>query len=303
MSDDGRSDSPQAEITLEARRLLGEGDFQRAFALCESLIGAGSADCGLLLDAAECAIEMRSSGRALEILGQAEARCGGPQMERWVNLRSEALRRSGKVDEGLQFVTEWSGRVGPEVEAKLMVRKAAFLFAKGDPNSARDAVRRAWALVPRGDQRWLVSLGNVALLAGEMTIAGSAGKRLLRDHRSMGGLILWLYSSFLGLALAGRLIIGLLLATVLLVDTLHPLYLALVASLVVSAFVARRTPLVTTAFSLVWSAAALGVAYILILLAGTGNVPLVLGVLVAVVALILAVLALRRSRRRVTPAP
>jgi hypothetical protein len=137
-------------------------------------------------------------------------------------------------------------------------------------------------------------MGNVALLVGETRIAASVGSRLLKEHRSMGGLVLWLYSSFLSLSIAARAAIGLVVAGFLFLSSLRPAYLAIVAGLAIGALVARRARLVTTWLSLIWSCIVLAIAYLLVLLADTGKVVLALGILGAAVALVVGVIVLRR---------
>ena len=77
----------------EANRLLAKGDHRRALALNEAVTSIDRSDCGSWLDAAQSAMELRLGLRTLELLKEAEPLCGGTELERWVNLESEALRQ------------------------------------------------------------------------------------------------------------------------------------------------------------------------------------------------------------------
>ena len=281
----------------EANRLLAKGDHRRALALNEAVTSIDRSDCGSWLDAAQSAMELRLGLRTLELLKEAEPLCGGTELERWVNLESEALRRFGTSEEGLAFVMEWIDKVNPELTSKLLLRKAAFHIALKDIETAAECVRRAWSVGPRNESTWLVSVSNVALLTGEARIAAEAGGRLLKLQKSIGGLVVSLFGQFLAMPLPVRIPIALLLVALLLIPGLRPAYLVLLAVLVLAALVTRRAGLVSASYSLAWFVLGLSAAYALIAVASVRDVGTFLGILaVALVALGLLLL-LRKARR------
>jgi tetratricopeptide (TPR) repeat protein len=286
------------DILREAESLRGRRKFKRALALYEEVLRHEPDNVTAWLGAAECALMLKNRERALQLLGEPRPLNDTEERERWVNLRSEALRRYGDPQEGISLVEEWIGKMGAPTQAKLLVRKATFLARQRDLKAAAASVREAWAAHDSHDPRLMITFANVALLTGENGIAAEAGKRLLRSSHAVAGLYVYLFARFFAAhPLRVRLPVGLGTAALMLIPELRPALLGLGLFLGLGILVTWGETLVMLRLSLMILAAAIGVGSLLVLLASIEPVGNALGMILFLAIVIGAFLALRRARR------
>lgn len=267
------------ELLKQAEVLLAKRNFKQALPIYEVVLQTIPTRGAAWLGAGECALGLGLGDRALSLLAELKPFYDLGETERWVNLRSEALRRFGIRQEDIAFIDEWTERVGLDTKAKLLLRKAAFLAAHREREAASRALRQAWAISPKQDPSLMVSTANVAILSGEMSIASDVGKRLLHSRRSLAGIYLYLFGAlFSSHPLLVRLPASLVLVGLLLLPSLRPVVLALLAFIVFGAVISWTQRLVALGSALAFLALLIGATYSLFLLAGTGTVGGILGV-------------------------
>ncbi len=241
---------------------------------------------------------MSFGNRTMDLLAEPKPSYNPDERERWVNLKSEVLRRFGSSQEGIAFVEEWMQKVEPETRTILMLRKTALHLAQGEKEAASEAVRQAWATHTHADPSLMVSMANVAVLAGEMGIAAELGKRLLRSRSALAGLYLFLYAMFFS---SNPILVKLPSSVgpiaLLLVPSLRPLVVAVLFVLAFGALISWAQRLVALGFSLALIAIVLTVAYTLFLLASASPIGGILGALVLGAFVFGVALVLWRSRQ------
>ncbi|MEW6567811.1 MAG: tetratricopeptide repeat protein [Chloroflexota bacterium] len=287
------------ELREDAEGHRSRRDFKRALPLYEALLRSEPSDSLAWLGAAECALELGFRERAMHLLAELKPFYSPDDSERWVNLRSEALRRFGPGAEGIAFVEQWEGRVGPETRAKLLLRKASLLVGQGRREAAAAAVREAWATCSSLDPSPLVSFSNVALMSGELTVAAEVGKKLLRTRNAIGGLYLHLFATFFrSHPLLVRLPIALALVAILLIPALRPAVLVTLAFLALGVLVSSYLRMIVLSSSLTLIALVVAATYTIFLLAEVGTLGAVVGTLLFVAIVIGTVFVLLKGRRR-----
>lgn len=295
---------PQAQavqdMEVHAESLLAKRDYKHALAFYERIVLSDPTRASGLLGAGECALSLGLGSRAMDLLGDSKTFNNPIDIERWVNLRSEAIRRFGRSDEGLAFVEEWMGRVGAEVQAKLMLRKAIFLLAQGDKGAAIEALKELWAEHPSRDPSFLVSVANVAMLTGNMDLTTKLGAAMARTRNAPAGFYLYLYGIFFGAhPFFVRLPLSLVMIALLLVPSLRPFGVTILFLLVVGAVISGTRRLVPLASSLALLAATLTGAFLLFVLAKINTFgPILGGLVLGVFVLGALVVAWRAWRQR-----
>lgn len=223
-------------MTTEARRLLTRKAYRHALLLYETILKQSPQVAEAWLGAAQAAMELRFGERALDLLREQKPFYDDAQVDRWVNLRSETLRRLGLYEAGISFVDEWLEKAGSETRTKLLLRKAAFHLLRKDAAKAQAATREAWESPFSRSPSLLHFSANMAFMSGLTGIAAQAGREMMRSGSRVAGLCVFVSSKFYGSpAPVLRVILLLFIAAMVFVPSAQPLVLALSAMLALAA--------------------------------------------------------------------
>ena len=228
-------------MASEAERLLRRRDYRHAIVLYDSLLQQSPLSGAAWLGAAEAALEMGFGERALDLLKEPKPFYDQVQRERWVNLRSEALRRFGSSEEGIAFIAEWLNQSGPETQTKLLLRKATFHLLQKDTAKGQATTREAWESPLSRSPSVLPFAANVAFMSGLTEVAAQAGREMMRSGSRLAGLCVFLSSKFYGVrAPVVRVALFLFFAAMVFVPRLQPLMIALAAALALASLITWR---------------------------------------------------------------
>jgi tetratricopeptide (TPR) repeat protein len=246
----------------EGERHLRRREYRHALLLFETILKQAPSTSAAWLGAGEAALELGLGERALGLLSEAKEFYNDEERERWVDLKSEALRRFGSSEDGIAFVAQWLDKVEAGTRTRLLVRRAAFHLLQRDIPAAQATAQEAWETRAAANSAAIPSIANVAFGSGLTGIASHAGREMTRSGHALTGFFVLLSSMFWGAhALFVRVPVFLSLCALALVPPLRSVFVAMVALLAVGLLVTwqRMRPFALSyAVPLVFALAAYG---------------------------------------------